>query len=134
MVLNKVFLTGNVAKDVAKHETNSGVHIALFTVAVQRRFKNAQGERETDFFRCQAWRNTADYASQYVHKGDRVSIAGAIQNREYDDKNGEHRLVTEIVVDELEVIRKAEPKQETETAEQTMQRMEEVEDDDDLPF
>ena len=132
--MNKVILTGNLASDVEKHETNSGIKIAGFRIAVQRRYKNADGQRETDFFKCNAFRQSAEFAQNYLNKGDKVCIIGSVQNRSFTNSNGQNVTATEINVDEIEILSSRRREEQTETAEQTMQRMEHVEQDDDLPF
>ena len=132
--MNKVVLSGNMVADPERRDTQNGIALASFRVAVQRRFRNANGERETDFFNCQAWRQTAEFASQYLRKGDKVILCGTVQNRQYTTQSGENRTVTEIVVDEIEPCSKREATEaRTEIRPQEAPRMSMVEDDD-LPF
>lgn len=102
--MNKVILIGNLTKDVEVNATPSGTLFAKFTIAVSRRFTNADGERETDFINCVAWKNQAENLAKYCHKGDKVAIVGAIQVRSYDGTDGKKRYVTEIVADEVEFV------------------------------
>ena len=69
---------------------------------MQRRFKNAQGEKEADFLPVVAWRQNADFCNQYLSKGSKVAIEGSIQTRQYDAKDGSKRTVTEIIADHVE--------------------------------
>lgn len=132
--MNKVILSGNMVADPERRTTPNGLVVASFRVAVQRRFRGANGERETDFFNCQAWRLTAEFAAQYLHKGDKVILCGAVQNRQYQTQSGENRTVTEIIVDEIEPCGKRETAEtRTEAQAPVMDRMSRVEDDD-LPF
>ena len=102
--MNKVLLIGNLASDPMHQYTQGGKAVCQFRIAVQRRFSNAQGVREADFFSVVAWDKTADLAAQYLHKGDRCAIAGHIQTRSYTDKEGSKRYVTEIVAEEIEFL------------------------------
>lgn len=109
MAINRVILTGNLTKDPDVQVTSNGIAVAKFTLAVQRRFQNANGERETDFINIVVWRNLANTCGEYLHKGSKCGIVGSIQVRNYDDKDGNKRYVTEIVADEVEFLS---PKQE----------------------
>ncbi len=102
--MNKVFLIGNLTKDPDFMTTPTDVSVVRFTIAVTRRFQNANGERETDFINCVAWRNLADNITKYCHKGDKVAVAGSMQTRTYEANDGSKRYVTEIVADEVEFI------------------------------
>ena len=105
--MNKVILKGNLTKDVELNTINSGINVTKFTIAVQRRFANADGEREVDFINCVAWRNTAEFVSKYFTKGKQIIVCGAIQTRSYDADDGTKRYVTEVVVDEADFCGKA---------------------------
>ena len=101
--MNKAILVGNLTRDPERRTTPQGTSVTTFTVAVQKRFKNQQtGAYDSDFINCVAWRSTADFIAQYFQKGSRIGIVGSIQTRSYDDKNGNKRYVTEVVVDEAE--------------------------------
>lgn len=102
--MNKVILIGRVTKDTELTTTTNGVNVAKNTIAVNRKFKNADGEYEADFINIVAWRNVANLLNNYVKKGDRVGVAGSIQARSYDAQDGTKRYVTEVVVDELEFL------------------------------
>ena len=102
--MNKVILTGNLSKDVDLTATANGVSVARFTIAVSRRFTNAEGERETDFFNCVAWRNLAENLAQYCHKGDKIGVVGNLQTRTYEAQDGSKRYITEIVADEIDFL------------------------------
>ncbi len=100
--MNKVILSGNLTRDPEAGQTNSGISYCRFTVAVQRRFANADGEREADFLNCTAWRQTAEFISKYFKKGSKISIVGSIQTRSYDGQDGQRKFATDIVVEEAE--------------------------------
>ena len=98
--MNKAILMGRLTKDPELRSTQSGVSVASFTLAIDRRFKNAQGERETDFIPCVAWRQTAEFINQYFSKGHKMAVVGSIQTRNYENDEGRRIYVTEINVDE----------------------------------
>ena len=102
--MNKVILIGNLTRDPEAFTTQSGVSRSTFTVAVQRRFANAQGVREADFLTVVAWRQTADFCNRYLTKGRRVAVEGSIQVRSYDAQDGSKRYVTEIIADNIEAL------------------------------
>ena len=100
--MNKVIITGNLTKDPEKRSTQQGTSVTSFTVAVQRRFKNQNGNYEADFINCVAWRGTADFVAQYFSKGSRIGVVGSIQTRSYEDNSGNKRYITEVIADEVE--------------------------------
>ena len=102
--MNKVIMIGNLASDPEPFTTQSGISRSTFRVAVQRRFANAQGVREADFFTVIAWRQTADFCNRYLTKGRKVAVEGSIQNRSYDAQDGSKRYVTEIIADSVEAV------------------------------
>lgn len=102
--MNKAIISGNLTKDPVRKETPNGVPVCTFTVAVQRKFKNQQGEREADFLPVVAWRQLAGICGQYLHKGSKVGITGSIQTRTYDANDGSKRYITEIIADEVEFL------------------------------
>lgn len=102
--MNKVILIGNLAKDPEAHTTQSGISRSTFTIAVQRRFTNQQGQREADFLPVIAWRQTADFCNRYLTKGRKVCVEGSIQTRSYDAQDGSKRYVTEIIADSVEAL------------------------------
>ena len=102
--MNKVILIGNLANDPEPFTTQSGISRSTFRIAVQRRFANAQGVREADFFTVVAWRQTADFCNRYLAKGRKVAVEGSIQNRSYDAQDGSKRYVTEIMADNVEAV------------------------------
>ena len=102
--MNKVILIGNLASDPEAFTTQSGVSRSTFRIAVQRRFANAQGVREADFFTIVAWRQTADFCNRYLSKGRKVAVEGSIQVRSYAAQDGSKRYVTEIIADNIEAL------------------------------
>ncbi|MCR4704304.1 MAG: single-stranded DNA-binding protein [Saccharofermentans sp.] len=102
--MNKVELVGRLTKDPEIKLTSNQTQFCNFTVAVDRRFKDANGQRQADFINCVAWRQTAVFIQKYFHKGNRIGLVGSIQTRTYDDQNGQKRYVTEVVIDEAEFV------------------------------
>ena len=102
--MNKVILIGNLANDPESRTTQSGIAQCSFRLAVQRRFKGANGERETDFLPVVCWRQTAEFAQRYLAKGRKVAVEGSIQTRSYDAQDGSRRYVTEIIADSVEAV------------------------------
>lgn len=133
--MNKAILIGNLTKDPEARATSSGVSVCSFTVAVQRRFANQQGEREADFIPVVAWRGLADNCIRYLHKGSKVAVCGTIQTRSYDAQDGTRRYVTEIVADEVQFLdtKGSSPAQSPQFNDE-IPGFTVVEDDDDLPF
>ena len=102
--MNKVILIGNLAADPELRRTASDVPVCTFRLAVQRRFSNAQGVKEADFFTVVAWRQTAELCSRFLTKGRKCAVVGSLQTRSYDAQDGSKRYVTEVVADEVEFI------------------------------
>ncbi|PHS10459.1 MAG: single-stranded DNA-binding protein [Kordia sp.] len=100
---NKVQLIGNLGNQPEIITLESGKKLAKFTMATNESYKNAQGEKITDtqWHNIIAWGNTAQIIEQYVNKGEEVAIEGKLTSRSYDDKDGNKRYITEIVVNEL---------------------------------
>ena len=93
---------GNLVADPTPKTTPTGVNVTSFTVAVTRAFKNAQGDKVSDFFRVNAWRQTADYASKYLTKGSRVYVRGELQPVLFDGRDGRQRLDLSVQADRVE--------------------------------
>jgi single-strand DNA-binding protein len=102
--MNKVILVGRLTKDPEVKTTQSQVPFCSFTIAVDRKFKTASGERQSDFINCIAWRQQASFLGQYFQKGSRVAIVGNLQSRSYDEADGKKRYVTEVMADEIEFV------------------------------
>lgn len=100
--MNKVIMIGRIASEIEMRNTQSGVVTCSFRLAVNRRFKNAAGERVSDFFTVVCWRQTAEFVMRYFNKGDAIAIEGSLQTRSYDAHDGSKRYVTEIVADNAE--------------------------------
>ena len=102
--MNKAILIGRLANDPESRTTQSGIAQCTFRLAVNRRFANAQGVRETDFLPIVCWRQTAELCSRYLSKGRQVAVEGSIQTRSYDAQDGTKRYVTEIIADNVEFL------------------------------
>jgi single-strand DNA-binding protein len=103
--LNKVTLIGRLVRDPELSYTSAGLAVAKFTIAVDRQFKNPQtGERKTDFFRCNAWRQKAEFVSNYIQKGRLVAVDGRIELNEYTAQDGQKKFSTDIVCDNVELL------------------------------
>lgn len=119
--MNKVCLTGRTTKDIELKYNQNNVAITSFTLAVTRKFKNQNGEYESDFINCIAYKSTAELLNKYVKKGDLLGIEGRIQTRNYE-KDGKRVYVTEVIVDSMDFLqaKKDESKQETENTRQKL--------------
>ena len=106
--MNKVYLIGNLTRDPEMRSTSSGISVCNFSIAVNRRFKNAQtGQQETDFFNIVAWRQLAELCGRYLAKGRKVAVFGSIQTRSYEAQDGSKRTAFDIVADEVEFLSSA---------------------------
>ena len=100
MSLNNVCVMGRLTRDPELRHTQSGTPVVSFSLAVDRDFKDKQtGERDTDFIECVAWRHTAEFISGYFAKGRAVVVSGRLQTRDYEDKQGNKRKITEVVAE-----------------------------------
>jgi len=102
--MNKVLLIGNLTKDPELSTTSNGVSLCKFTLAVQRKYTTAAGEREADFLPVIVWRGLADNCYKFLKKGSKASVSGSIQTRVYETPEGTRRYMTEIVADDVEFI------------------------------
>jgi single-strand DNA-binding protein len=102
--MNRAILIGNLTKDTETRTTPNGINVCTFSIAVNRRRANQQGEHETDFFNIVAWRGLGDICAKYLDKGKKVCVTGEIQTRSYDGKDGVKRYVTEIIADDVEFL------------------------------
>lgn len=100
-MLNKVFIMGRMVRDPELRHTQSGTAVASFTLAVDRDFKGKDGNRETDFIDCVAWRSTAEFASRFFGRGRMAVVTGSLQLRDWTDKEGNKRRSAEVLVDSM---------------------------------
>lgn len=102
--MQKFVAIGNLTRDPDYSETSSGVAVCRFSIAVNRRYTTANGERETDFFNVTAWRGLAETVAKYCKKGQKVAVIGTIQIRQYEANDGSTRTSVEVVADEVEFL------------------------------
>ena len=110
-MINNVTLVGRLTKDADLRYTSDGTATATFSLAVNRPFKSASGEREADFINCAIWRKNAENFANFTRKGSLVGITGRIQTRNYEGNDGKRVYITEVVADNFALL---EPKQTTE--------------------
>lgn len=112
-MINNLVLVGRLTKDVEVKKTQSGLSVASFTIACDRRLSQEQknnGEQSADFISCVAWRGSADFLGSYAHKGDTVGVEGRIQTRSYD-RDGQKVYVTEIIANSVSILHSTQPRQ-----------------------
>ena len=132
--MQRITLIGNLTHDPETRATPNGVTVCSFTIAVNRRFSSQSGEKHTDFFRINAWRQMGDACARYLSKGKKVAVSGELQARTYTAKDGTTRISLDVQADEIEFLS---PKGSGETA-----KVEESKDpenwpdmsSDDIPF
>lgn len=132
--MNKVFLIGNLTRDPELTETPSGVTVCKFGLAVKRNYANGDGEHQTDFFNCIAWRSMAEAIARYTKKGNKVAVVGSVELRSYEDNEGIKRTVVDIIVQDVEFLT---PKEQTQADKSTGKKkptLQAMDDDEDIPF
>ncbi|MBR0426204.1 MAG: single-stranded DNA-binding protein [Clostridia bacterium] len=102
--MNKITLIGNLTHDPETRSTPNGVTVCTFTIAVNRRFASQGGDRQTDFFRINAWRQLGETCSRYLAKGRKVAVVGELQARQYEAKDGTTRMSLDVSADEVEFL------------------------------
>lgn len=100
-MFNRIILIGRLTRDPELRFTQSGVAVATFTLAVDRNWRNAQGEKETDFINIVAWRQLGERCANYLSKGKLAAVEGRLQIRSYEDKDGQKRTVAEVIADDV---------------------------------
>lgn len=106
---NRIILIGRLTRDPELRYVPSGAPVASFTLAVDRPFRDQQGNRETDFIDVVAWRKLAEQVSQYMSKGRMVAVEGRLQIRSYETQDGQKRKVAEVVADGVRFLDRARP-------------------------
>lgn len=127
-------MIGNLTANPELRQTPSGVPVCNFRIAVQRRYAEQDGTRKADFIQCVAWRQTGELIARHFIKGNKIGVTGSIQTREYDDKNGNRKHVTEVVVDELDFVAPRGQSAPQAAPEPQGQEFQQVDPGDDLPF
>lgn len=103
-MINNVVLVGRLTRDPEVRYTQSGLAVCSFSLAVERNYKNQSGEKETDFINCTAWRKAGELIGQYTSKGSLLGVQGALQVRKYQDKDGNNRTASEVIVENFQFL------------------------------
>ena len=114
--MNRMVIIGNVVADPEVRSTSNGTTVCLFTVAVNRRFANKDGDRQTDFFRVNAWRQLGEVCAKHLSKSKKVAVIGELQARTYEAKNGETRMSLDVAADEVEFLSPKDEERKKDTA------------------
>ena len=117
-MINKFVGNGRVTKDIELKQTSNGISAVNFTLAITRNFKNANGEYESDFLQCTAFRGTAEILSKYVKKGDSIGVEGSIRTWNYKDKDNKTVYVTEVQVENIDFLQQKRKEETTEAPKQ----------------
>ena len=135
MAINNVVLTGRLSRDPEIKQTQSGVSVCNFCIAVDRQYKNGE-EKICDFINCVAWRGTADFVSKWFRKGDGIGVTGSIQTRKWVTDGGENRYATEVLCQQVSFLDgKKNAVEATQTPVEVAQNYVEIENiSEDLPF
>ena len=130
--MNKVVLIGRLTRDPElRFAAGSGVAVTTFTLAVDRDFKNREGQYEADFIPIVCWRKLAEIVAENLSKGRLVAVSGRIQTRNYEGNDGQRRYVTEIVADGVQFLEK---KETTKPQQNSMGDFFPIDRDDEIPF
>lgn len=103
-MINSATISGRLTKDVEYKVTTNGVKVARFTLAVQRSYKDKNGDYQADFINIIAFKGAADIANNYLNKGDLCNVHGRIQTRSFENDNGQKVFITEVVSDDIQLI------------------------------
>lgn len=140
--LNHGVWAGRLVRDPELRTTTSGLSVTTFTVAIDRRYKKGD-EKQSDFLDCVAWRDRADFIAKYFKRGSAICVTGSVQTRTYEDNNGNKHKAVEVVVENADFVeskgnaqQNAQPYPASATSAPAPQQMimENIVDDDDLPF
>ncbi len=99
--MNRVVLAGRLTRDPELRYTPNGIPVANFTVAINRPYRNQQGEQEADFINCVTWRKQAENLANYMRKGSLIGVDGRIQTRSYENQEGRRVFVTEVLAEQI---------------------------------
>ena len=133
--MNNITLMGRLTAAPELKTTNSGKYVTAFSIAVDRGFADANGNRITDFIPCVAWGKTAEFINKYFGKGNMIAVVGSLQHRDYEDKHGNKRVAWEVIVNTADFCGKetAPDNRQNKTDINVIPEQDNVEDDD-LPF
>ena len=139
--MNKVFLIGNLTRDPELRETASGVPMCRFAIAVTRPYSSQDGERQTDFFECTAWRGLGETIARFTKKGNKVAVVGHIHIRNYEDNQGAKRTAVDVIVQDCEFLTPKDSNGFDDVADETRSSapkkratLQTMDDDSDIPF
>lgn len=133
--MNKIIIVGNITRDIDLAETASGTSYCNFSVAVNRAMPDSDGNKQTDFFNCTAWKQRAEVIAKYCKKGSKVLVEGEMQARSYEDKNGNRQTGWNVNVTNIEFLsnRQENIEEDDKPARATRRPLPEI-NDDHLPF
>lgn len=135
MGLNNSVIMGRITNDLEIKQTQSGIAVLSFTVAVNRTYGKQGDEKQADFIDCVAWRNTAEFIGKYFSKGKMIALQGELRTRIYEDKNGSKHKVTELYINNAEFTgEKAAAPQSVDAAAIELGGFDEIGSDSDIPF
>lgn len=132
--MNNAMIIGNLTKDPELKQTATGIPYCRLTLAVNRKYKGADREKQTDYFNVVTWRAVAENCAKYLRKGKKLFVRGELQFRQYDDKDGIKRTAAEISAEEVEFLSPADESKGNPYTPSTVQKTPVYEDDPDLPF
>lgn len=137
--MNIVVLIGRITKDIEVRYTEKNLAVSNFTIAVRKDYKNTDGEYESDFINCVSFGNISEYLKKYATKGNLIAVNGRIQTRNYEDKEGNKRYITEIFVSKVTLLSSGKSKNEFEdssikTKTKALDSLNVEINDSDLPF
>lgn len=118
-MMNRVTLVGRLTKDPELRSTPNGISVATFTLAVNRAFTNAQGDREADFINCVVWRKTAENVANYLKKGSLAGVDGRLVTRNFEGQDGKRVFITEVLADTVQFLEPKKGNQSTISPSQT---------------
>ena len=128
--MNKIIMIGRICKEIELRTTSTGTPVTSFTLAVNRKFSK-DGDRQADFFNIVAWQKSAEFAYKYFKKGQQVAVVGRLENRSWEDKEGNKRVSTEIIAEDFDF---ADSKKDTEEVQERTTEHINLDDPDVLPF
>lgn len=132
-MINNVTLIGRMTRDAELKQTPSGQSVAIFNLAVNRNFKNSDGEREADFINCVIWGTSAENLANWTKKGALIAVVGRIQTRNYENQQSQRVYVTEVVVEKFQTLEKKDNASNTNSLYDQAPNVPDVSNDD-LPF
>lgn len=135
-MLNKIIFQGRFCENPELKQTQSGVSVSSFTLAVDRDFKNQSGERETDFILVVAWKSVAEFIVNHFSRGDMAIVSGRLQSRRWEDRDGNKRTAIEIVAENIYFCgpKKSQQEQNFNQLADAVDKFQEIEDQGNLPF